>query len=192
MLPPKKWSWMHGLIWWWIIFSSWSIVIILSLSHVSHLIMHREWRHDQSTSFESIYFVKRLWETEHFAKAPVKRELRSSGIYIYISGRLAVASWSYSCFSKGRVRSESHTDFSFEALAPLRPLPHIYHCYISYIIYHCCILVGANNAATRWWQSLRNSPFPFLLSPTPLAFVIHPRPQVITASLQPHCNDSKG
>ena len=92
MLPPKKWSWMHGLIWWWIIFSRWSIVIILSLSHVSHLMMHREWRHDQSTSFESIYFVKRLWETEHFAKAPVKRELRSSGIYIYIYIRKASGS----------------------------------------------------------------------------------------------------
>ena len=62
----------------------------------------------------------------------------------------------------------------FHAKGPPCPLPHIYHCYISYIIYHCCILVGTNNAATRWWQSLRNSPLPFLLSPTPLAFVIHP------------------
>ena len=49
---------------------------------------------------------------------------------------------------------------------------------MSYIIYHCCILVGTNNAATRWWQSLRNSPLPFLLSPTPLTFVIYPQPQV--------------
>ena len=79
MLPPKKWSWMHGLIWWWIIFSRWSIVIILSLSHVSHLMMHREWRHDQSTSFAS---TSTLWKglgNQHFAKVPVKREL-SSGV----------------------------------------------------------------------------------------------------------------
>ena len=34
---------------------------------------------------------------------------------------------------------------------PLPPPPYIYiyHCYISYIIYHCCIFVGMNNAATR-------------------------------------------
>ena len=53
LMLPKKWSWMHGLIWLWIIFSRWSIVSILSLSHVSNLMMHRECRHDQSTSFES-------------------------------------------------------------------------------------------------------------------------------------------
>ena len=55
MLPKKEWSWMHALIWWsiLIIFSRWSIVSILSLSHVSHLMMHRAWRHDQSTSFGS-------------------------------------------------------------------------------------------------------------------------------------------
>ena len=33
-------------------------VIILSLSHVNHLMIQREWRHDQSTSFEST-----LWKS---------------------------------------------------------------------------------------------------------------------------------
>ena len=32
----------------------------------------------------------------------------------FFSRKLAVASWSYSCFSKGRGRSESNSDFSFE------------------------------------------------------------------------------
>ena len=94
-----------------------------------------------------------------------------------LSRKLASASWSLLALASIPGAAQGH-HVIFHAKGPPRPLPHIYHCYISYIIYHCCILVGTNNAATRWWQSLRNSPLPFLLSPTPLAFVIQPRPQV--------------
>ena len=102
-----------------------------------------------------------------------------------MSGKLASASWSLLALASIPGAAQGH-HVIFHAKGPPCPLPHIYHCYISYIIYHCCILVGTNNAATRWWQSLRNSPLPFLLSPTPLAFVIHPRPQVCWFSFLLH------
>ena len=104
---------------------------------------------------------------------------------IGIITKASVSSLESSYFSKYSGAPQGHHvifPIIFPAKGPPPPAPSpiyiIYHCYISYIIYHCCILVGTNNAATRWWQSLRNSPLPFLLSPTPLAFVIHPRPQV--------------
>ena len=97
---------------------------------------------------------------------------------IGIITKASVSSLESSCFSKYSGAPQGHHMIFHAKGPPLPPPPYIYHCYISYIIYHCCILVGTNNAATRWWQSLRNSPLPFLLSPTPLAFVIHPRPQV--------------
>ena len=49
---------------------------ILSLSHVSHLMTHRAWRHDQPVL--KVLCEKALGN-EHCAKVPVKRELRSSG-----------------------------------------------------------------------------------------------------------------
>jgi hypothetical protein len=97
----------------------------------------------------------------------------------YISRKLASASWSLLALASIPGLPKDITWF-FPRKGPPCPLPHINHCYISYIIYPCCILVGTNYAATRWWQSLRNSPLPFLRSPTPLAFVIHPQPQVYT------------
>ena len=64
--------------------------------------------------------------------------------------------------------------FSRERAPPCRPLPHIYQ--LLYIIYHdiiASILVGTNNAATRWMTvPSANSPgFPSCLSPTPLVFL---------------------
>ena len=98
---------------------------------------------------------------------------------IVIITKASVSSLESSCFSTYSGAPQGH-HVIFPAKGPPCPLPHIYIIVIYHIsIYHCCILVGTNNAATRWWQSLRNSPLPFLLSPTPLAFVIHPRPQVL-------------
>ena len=72
---------------------------------------------------------------------------------IGIITKASVSPLESSCFSKYPGAPQGH-HVIFHAKGPL-PAPSliyiivIYHCYISYIIYHCCILVGTNNAATR-------------------------------------------